>query len=403
MRRSPASTRKPTVLMTPTVFYDATQAIDDPDHAEPVDRMFASSLARDPNASIQMVRLRPRGFSPVSATQALTRLSQTDPRRGDDSSFAAVREWILSPTSTPAAAPRIRRPQRAPSALWGRHAIEAPRGSVFLKIGSRGWDDAHLTTLLENRPDINVVAALRAEWESDFPEYVPAYEAEATSRAWAALRRRANSVVSLTSSNSDKESRGRIWLTPSALAGSTPTEIDPELGKAPFLVCAGPIEARANILLLLQIWRDIVHAEEQVPKLVLVGRRGAQIDSIAPMLDWAEAIRPHVYETADIGADGLRRLLVHARALLAPDFTAPDDALLRDCCALGTKALAADIPVFRGVGGPLIERLDPLAGPTWRNAIMRTAQAAPRRTADTIALPDWSEWRREFVSYLTKL
>jgi hypothetical protein len=383
--------------MTRAILYDATLAADDPSPAEPADRVIQLALAAESARDIELVRFGPGGLLRISAMDVARRSAAFAKERPSADAFSATRAWIVgSEFASPRDAAQ-KRPSR-PRAGWT--GVAPPRGAVYVKTGLQGWEDPRLTTWLAGREDIVVVALVGNPWQVDFPEYA-AFDARA---AFDAMRRRANAIVPLNDAAAARLLPSpRLASLPSALAGAAQNGVDRPLADAPFLVQIGPIEARANTLLLLQIWRDFARSGAAVPKLVLAGQRGAQVEDITPMLDWGETIRPHVREAAHLDPEQLRRLVVHARAVLAPDFAAADCAALRDACALGTKVVASSIGVFDEVDGPRVERLHPLAGPAWRAAVVRAAQAEPRRAADEVILPGWAEWRRGLLGFLRSL
>jgi len=335
-----------------------------------------------------------------------------------EAAFAAVRTWILDADSSLSARfrPQARRPDwrgvNLPSWPTGR-VPRPPSGAVFLKVGLRGWDNPYLERWLESRRDLLPVAVMAEPWALDFPEYESAAQNAALVRGIEVLGRYAAAILAPDAAAADRfagaiaagrrELPIRVERQPSGLAGSTPVEFDPVLAAAPYLVLAGPIEARANTLLMLQAWRDLVGRGCAAPKLVIAGRRGRQIEQIAPMLDWCEAIRPYVCEAPDLGPNGLRRLIVHARALLAPAFTAGEAPLLRDARRLGTPIIAADSAPFREVLGDSSKVLHPLDGLAWREAVLRAGEEEPRQGVDDASLPQWREWREGVLNFLGTL
>ena len=391
--------------MTRTLIYDATQVMGDPLRAGTADRVIANRLAADPFHRAWMIQVGTRAVSPAPAAQLYVKLADARAvlagrRRA---AFEAARTWLLDPEVRPA--PRRREPDSRPrnlAILSRARAPNAPQGAVFVKVGLKGWESPVLDRWLARRPDLVAVAILANPWQLDFPEYASEAEAEAAELAWRNVTRRAHAIISPDPAFAAQTPNARMQIQPSELAGSATSRIDPALANAPFLVLPEPIEARSNTLLILQIWRDLAHAGE-APKLVLAGDRGAQTDQIAPMLDWADSVRANVFEAGRLSADGLRKLLVHARALLAPAFAAPDGALVRDARALGTHVLASKIPVYGRADDAHLTAIEPLDGPAWREAILHAAKTPPRAAQDSAALPNWTEWSSELFAYLDAL
>lgn len=143
----------------------------------------------------------------------------------------------------------------------------------------------------------------------------------------------------------------------------------PDLARPTFLVC-GTIEPRKNHLLLLNLWRDLAGSMgADTPRLVLIGRRGWEIENVADMLDRCEAIRPHVSEVVGLSTHGLAALMRGATALLMPSFIEGYGLPVVEAAASGLPVVASDIPVHREIGGRFAHFLDPLDGPGWSAAV----------------------------------
>lgn len=314
----------------------------------------------------------------------------------------AVRSRLLG-GARPAAATSVPRSRAA----WPRRPRAVPPGTVLLKPGIVGWDDPPFRAWLDRHPAVSPVALVDKPVGWDWPEYADAGGLAALRAGLAALSQTAQAVVvpddptrAWMRSALAEAGRGSMPVhvvdPPSVLAGTTATTADPALAAVAYLVVPGPIEDRANTLLLLQIWRDLIRAEEQVPTLVLAGRRGRQIEEIRPLLDWNEAVGATVVE-ASLSPEALRHLIAHARAVLAPAFAGGPAALLRDAQALGTPVIAAARSVdARGSG---LTALDPLDGPAWRAAILAAARrAVPERPA--AVLPGGNGYLRRIAALL---
>lgn len=163
-----------------------------------------------------------------------------------------------------------------------------------------------------------------------------------------------------------------------------------------FLVC-GTIEPRKNHLLLLNLWRDLAERlGEGTPRLVLVGRRGWEIENVADMLDRCPAIRAHVREVVGLTTHGLARLMRDATALLMPSFIEGYGLPVVEAAASGLPVVASDIPVHREIGGPFAHFLDPLDGPGWTRAVIALSEPGSRLRAELAgrlsgyAAPTWT-------------
>ena len=166
----------------------------------------------------------------------------------------------------------------------------------------------------------------------------------------------------------------------------------PEAGDGrPYFVCLGTIEPRKNHLLLLNLWRHLAETlpAEQVPRLVIIGRRGWENEQIIDMLERCPALKGHVEEIGGCSDARMAGLLRGARALLMPSFAEGYGMPVAEALSVGTPAICSDLPALREVGGDVPEYLDPLDGPGWKSAIFDHAAQGPRYTAQMERLPHW--------------
>jgi glycosyltransferase involved in cell wall biosynthesis len=137
-----------------------------------------------------------------------------------------------------------------------------------------------------------------------------------------------------------------------------------------------------------------------LPKLILVGRRGWEIENVIDMLERCPALKGAVEEYNDLPDHRLALLLRDARALLLPSFAEGYGLPLAEALAAGVPAICSDIPCFREVGGEVPEYLDPLDAIAWMEAIRDyTGAASPRRKAQLGRLATWHApgWAEHFA------
>lgn len=139
---------------------------------------------------------------------------------------------------------------------------------------------------------------------------------------------------------------------------------------APYFVCVGTIEPRKNLNFLLSVWRRLVERlGPQTPRLVLAGRRGWENENVIDVLDRSQTLAPYLAEVSDLTDAGLASLIAGARAVIAPSLVEGFDLPLAESLAVGTPALASDIPAHREVGGDFADYLDPIDGRGWIDAL----------------------------------
>ncbi len=83
----------------------------------------------------------------------------------------------------------------------------------------------------------------------------------------------------------------------------------------PYVLCVCTIEARKNHVFLLRIWQELLrrHGPANVPKLVLVGRRGWRVDPVFAMLEATRNLDRHVLVLHD--ADDRELAALYRRCL----------------------------------------------------------------------------------------
>jgi glycosyltransferase involved in cell wall biosynthesis len=168
----------------------------------------------------------------------------------------------------------------------------------------------------------------------------------------------------------------------------------------PYFVILGTIEPRKNHLLLLDIWRALAKGQcEPPPKLLVIGQRGWEFQSVADVLDRGEALQGVVFERNDCGDAELANLLQHAQALLMPTFAEGFGLPVAEALAAGAPVIASDLPVFRESAGDIPEYADPLDGARWRELILdyaRPDSARRRAQLGRIARHRPASWARHF-------
>lgn len=159
----------------------------------------------------------------------------------------------------------------------------------------------------------------------------------------------------------------------------------------PYFVCIGTIEPRKNHLLLLQLWRQMAKdlPADQMPRLLIIGRRGWENEQIVDLLERCEAIAPFVEEIASCSDADLATYIKGANALLMPSFAEGFGMPIAEALALGTPVIASDIAAHHEVGAGAPDFRDPLDGPSWREAILDYASDGPMRLSQLTRMTKW--------------
>jgi len=179
-----------------------------------------------------------------------------------------------------------------------------------------------------------------------------------------------------------------------ALLGTEPLppgDTSPEVDQRPYFVCLGTIEPRKNHLLLLHLWRHLAEIlpPAEIPRLVVIGRRGWENEQIIDMLERCPALVGHVEEISGCSDARLAGLLRGARALLMPSFAEGYGMPVAEALSVGTPVVCSNIAALREVGGDVPDYLDPLDGPGWQAAILDHAARGPRHRAQMARFADW--------------
>ena len=161
----------------------------------------------------------------------------------------------------------------------------------------------------------------------------------------------------------------------------------------PHFICVSTIEGRKNHLLLLNLWRQLAATlpTDQIPRLVIVGRRGWENEQVLDMLDRCAPLRDHVTEVNACSDQHLAALLRGARALLMPSFAEGYGMPVAEALSVGVPVICSDIPAHREVGSAVPEYIDPLDGPGWRAAILDHAQKGALWQAQARRLTQWHQ------------
>jgi glycosyltransferase involved in cell wall biosynthesis len=165
----------------------------------------------------------------------------------------------------------------------------------------------------------------------------------------------------------------------------------------PYFAVISTIEARKNHLLLLNLWRRLAERHgAATPKLVIVGRRGWEIESVVDLLERLPAAKAHVLEAGALSDEALAVVMAGARAVLMPSLVEGFGMPVAEALAVGVPVIASRIPAHEEIAEGFADLLDPLDGPAWLAAIEDYAlDGSARRAAQcgclaTYRSPTWA-------------
>jgi len=410
-----------------TVLFDATRLIARGAHSTPtgidrVDLAYVDALRRTPGFALRLLRFDALGPRVIDAQHgerlldAVLQRWQSPAATGDSKAYPAVRDWLqnealtMRPARIIAAGARSKglRAQMQPmltrlrSTRLRREATPAP--SVYLNTSHGQLYRPVVSRWLKNS-GIPAVFFVHDLIPIDYPEYnrprEPArHEARLRVIAGHASQVLVNSLATQTALQRYLQSQ-QLRVPPISVlplgvddrpANTTATALQPA---RPYFVVLSTIEPRKNHQLLLNLWRRLVEQDaDAAPRLVVIGRRGWQNETVFNLLDRCPALARHVIECGDLADHEVSQLIRGARAVLMPSFIEGYGLPVAEALALGTPVLASDIAAHREIGGDHVEYLDPLDGSGWLRAITDYAsEASARRQHYLQALPRYQPIR----------
>ncbi len=297
---------------------------------------------------------------------------------------------------------------------------EAKNGCFFGISHSMLGRSAYLAALARH-PDLKRVMFIHDTIPCDFPEYCREHEGpKHLLRLRNAFRYATHLVVNseYTARRMDhwREVMGApelpfavipIGVDPGVLAHATVTasHVPP---KRPYFIVLGTIEPRKNHALLVHLWRDFAEtlAPEEIPELLIIGRRGWDNESLFRTLDRCESLRNHVHEMNRVLDDELWPLLCGSRAILFPSFVEGWGMPMVEALGLGVPVIGSDIAPFQEAGQGIPTLLSPLDGKGWRNTILSFSRNdSPARLEQLERLksyrpPTWDAHFQQLASFL---
>ena len=286
--------------------------------------------------------------------------------------------------------------------------IEAEAGSVYVNVSHTGLDQPHVLGRLADR-GVAPVVMVHDLIPINFPEYcAPAAEGRHLRRMEEVVNY-ARLVITNSQTTADELAAYARTLGPPPPAGAVvPLGIEADFhakpsawsAAGPYFVCVGTIEARKNVAFLLALWRRLEERlGDAAPRLVLVGRRGWENESVIDHLQRSKSVLRLVHEVSDLSDRELAQLVRGAVALLSPSLAEGYDLPVIEALTLQTPVIASDIPVHRELAGEAATLVDPLDGAAWIAAIEAAPFAAtpvarpmPRRPGTTTSTRSLWRW-----------
>ncbi|MEM6548601.1 MAG: glycosyltransferase [Pseudomonadota bacterium] len=285
---------------------------------------------------------------------------------------------------------------------------EGRRPAIYFNSGHAELDRFAYLNGIRERQSQRMIFYIHDLIPSDLPEYVPDGQGVVHRDRLRTISRfrpwvLANSVDTAQRYRAFHRAAGREVDVPAVIKiGIEPKFLRPVPMETPegpprFLML-GTIEPRKNHIAMLHLWRRFAATLPvgDIPRLVIVGRRGWQNEEVFSLLDQCPLLRDVVEQHASLSDTQLLAEMARARALLFPSFAEGWGMPVLEAIAHGLPVIAADIPVLREAGGSVPEFIDPLAVDLWGEAILDYARPEATRRRVQLdrmaarALPDWS-------------
>lgn len=259
------------------------------------------------------------------------------------------------------------------------------RGRVWLNPGHTGLDVPDLAQWCQGR-DLRPVYLVHDLIPITHPAFCRDGEQQRHRRRMQTVLATASGVVANSGHTLDSladfaRSQGAA-LAPAAVAWpgtsfmpSAPARTD----RDPTFVILGTIEGRKNHMLLLSVWLELLTRKRDapttidVPRLVIVGRRGWKADDVFALLDHHD-FGDRVSEVGALDDGGLANALRDARALLFPSLAEGFGIPLVEALAAGVPVIASDLPVFREIGQGVPLLLPANDRDAWCRAVLEFAR-----------------------------
>ena len=291
------------------------------------------------------------------------------------------------------------------------------KGRLYLNVGHTGLNDPGFAAWVRDA-DVRPLYFVHDLIPITHPEYCRSGERSKHVERMRTVLKTGTGVIGNSQATLDElrdfgTSEGLASLPETAAwLGTEPWTISgtPARSIRPTFVVLGTIEARKNHILLLRIWKRLVsRLGSQAPRLLIIGQRGWESEEVFALLDGGDNFGDAVVEMPDCTDAELARNLEGARALLFPSLIEGYGLPLVESLRAGTPVIAADLPVFREIGGDVPEYLDPLAPDAWEQAILNYAEAdSPARTGQLKRLkgyqaPTWDEHFSKVEAWMGQL
>lgn len=277
--------------------------------------------------------------------------------------------------------------------------------TVYINASHRGLDKEALMSSLKIQLQCKVIIFIHDIIPIDFPEYVSPGDDTVHKRRMANTSAIADTII--VNSTYTKERVENFYNLEEYRC--PPVEIfyigaDKKFSKSDtkntllegkkYFVTVGTIEPRKNHALLLNIWRKWINESEDVPYLVIIGKRGWHISTVTNMIDLSSTLSSRVIEMSGLSDQDMVSIIQGSDALLFPSFVEGWGMPLAEALSMGVGAICSDLSVFKECGQDLAIAIDPIDGAKWYSTLRMVHEDvsfrdALRENAKKYVSPDW--------------
>lgn len=418
------------------VLFDATRLLARGGQATPtgidrVDFAYVSALSTAPGIDLRLVtfdvfgpKLLGQGPAARLIDAVRQRWENSSPAEAPQPGFRRLREWLEAPAGTARpvqtkakgeTASEVSRLRRAGSTLNGalgslrsRGVMPEGAGAVYVNTSHGRLFRKAVSRWLENT-GIGSVFFIHDLIPLEFPEFNRPREPARHASRLETVGRHARQVIvnseatrgALTRYLHEQNRRvPPIEVLHLGVENRFGRELDHTSlsPTVPYFVMLGTIEPRKNHQMLLQVWRRLVESQgDAAPRLVLIGRRGWENQTVFNILDRSTVLSQFVAEASGLADEDIATLLRGARALLMPSFGEGFGLPVAEALASGTPVVVSAIAAHVEIGGDFAEYLDPLNGPGWLQAVQDySPESSARREKQVQRLksyrpPNWDD------------
>lgn len=176
-----------------------------------------------------------------------------------------------------------------------------------------------------------------------------------------------------------------------------------------YFLCIGTVEPRKNHKMLLSVWQRMARRYgDSIPRLILIGRWGAQSKEVRAMLRRNPALSRHVTVLNHCSDAEMADWIAGARAVLLPTRAEGYGLPLVEAMAMGAAVVASDLPTFREIGKGIPMLLDPDDETAWTNAILALEAGEEERSRQIALLsefrpPVWQDHFRKVDGWIESI